>query len=357
MKKKSSSVKKITPKNLNLNNILKDKKILELYKDFEKNLENLNFTNKKVAIAVSGGIDSIALCFLISCYKLKSNNQIKPFFYLVNHGLRKDSTKEAYLVKKQLGSKKINVKILKWLGKKPKSNIQNLARKKRYGLLFNECKKNKINTILTAHHNDDIYETFFSRLLRGSGTEGLSSFTSINKQFNFKGFEINVVRPLLNFSKKELTYVTHNSFKFYVHDSSNDMDKFQRVRLRRLISDLKDQGLNFDKLKITLRNLTSTNKAINKLVDQNISKNVLFNKNKLLIKSDFFILPEEIIFRSLSILLKKMSSNDYPPRGKKIINLINDLKFKDKFKATLGGTIIEKIHDSVVVTKEKTKKR
>ena len=60
--------------------------------------------------------------------------------------------------------------------KKPKSNIQSLARKKRYQLLFNECKKYKIKTILTAHHQDDLYETFFSRLLRGSGTEGFSSF-------------------------------------------------------------------------------------------------------------------------------------------------------------------------------------
>ncbi len=356
MKKKSLSAKKITRKNLYLNNILKDKKIFEIYKDFEKNLENLYIPNNKVAIAVSGGIDSVALCFLITCYKLKKNNHIKLFFYLVDHKLRKDSTKEAHLVKKQLKTKKINLKILKWFGKKPKSNIQNLARKKRYGLLFHECKKHNINTILTAHHKDDIYETFFSRLLRGSGTEGLSSFTSVEKKFNFKNFEINVVRPLLTFSKKELTYVTQNSFEFNIHDLSNDMDKFQRVRIRNMISDLKIQGLNFDKLNITLRNLKSSNKAINEIVHQNISKNVFFNKNKFLIKSDFFILPEEIIFRSFSILIKKISKSEYPPRGRKIINLIHNLKFKNKFKATLGGTIIEKIHDSVVVTKEKTKK-
>ena len=60
--------------------------------------------------------------------------------------------------------------------KKPNSNLQSLARQKRYELIFNQCKKHKINTILTAHHQDDFYETFFSRLLRGSGTEGLSSF-------------------------------------------------------------------------------------------------------------------------------------------------------------------------------------
>ena len=52
-----------------------------------------------------------------------------------------------------------------------------------------------------------------------------------------------------------------------------------------------------------------------------------------------------------------MSEKYYPPRGKKMMSLIKELKTKNKFKATLGGTIIEKIHNSVLVYKEKRKKR
>ena len=52
-----------------------------------------------------------------------------------------------------------------------------------------------------------------------------------------------------------------------------------------------------------------------------------------------------------------MSKKSYPPRGKKMSNLINELKNKNHFKATLGGTIFEKLHNTVLVTKEKTKKR
>ena len=84
----------------------------------------------------------MALCFLASCYKSQKKNRTIPTFYLVDHGLRKDSAKEAQLVKKELKLKKIDLKILKWIGKKPNANIQSLARKKRYELLFNECKKN-----------------------------------------------------------------------------------------------------------------------------------------------------------------------------------------------------------------------
>ena len=107
-----------------------------------------------------------------------------------------------------------------------------------------------LKLLLTAHHQDDIYETFFSRLLRGSGTEGLSSFMDVEKKFNFKGDQISVSRPLLNIKKQDLIYISKNFFNFYVKDPSNEMEKFQRVRLRKLISNLKNQGLDFNKLNL-----------------------------------------------------------------------------------------------------------
>ncbi len=79
MKKKSSSAKKKILSNLNFKKILKDKKIFEIYKNFERNFENLN-SQGKIAISVSGGPDSMALCFLISCYKFKKNKQFQTFF-------------------------------------------------------------------------------------------------------------------------------------------------------------------------------------------------------------------------------------------------------------------------------------
>jgi len=357
MKKKSLNAKKKIPSNLNFKKILKDKKIFKIYKNFVRNFENLS-NSDKFAISVSGGSDSIALCFLISCYKFQKNKQIQTFFYLVDHGLRKNSGREATFVKNKLKSKKINLKILKWQGKKPTSNIQSLARKKRYELIFNECKKLNIGTVLTAHHQDDMYETFFSRLLRGSGTEGLSSFAKTETLFERKNKKILVARPLLNLTKQDLIYVSNSVFKFYVEDPSNQLEIFQRVRIRKLILNLKNQGLDFKKLNLTINNLSSTNRAISEITDHNISKNVTFLfKQKYLINSKFFLMPEEVIFRSLLILIKNISQRDYPPRGKKMLNLIKNLQNKIYLKATLGGTIIEKIHNSVTISREKTKKR
>ncbi len=355
MKKKSLSAKKIIPEIFNFKKILKNKKIYENYISFLNNFKNYG-NSKKVAISVSGGPDSLALCFLISYYNSQTNNKIKPFFYLIDHGLRKNSEKEARQVKKHLKLKKIDLKILKWVGKKPKSNLQSLARQKRYSLLFEECKKNNINIIVTAHHQDDFYETFFSRLLRGSGTEGLSSFAEIESKINFKGSSFKIVRPLLNLNKEKLTYITKNVFNFYVNDPSNEMDKFQRVRIRKLISNLKNEGLDFHKLNLTLNNLSSTNKAINEIVGLNIIKNAIFKNKTYIINSNFFLFPDEVVFRSLSKLIKNLNGKDYAPRGRKMTNLIKNLKDKEHFKATLGGTIIKKLHNSVIVIKEKRKK-
>jgi len=174
MKKKSLSAK-IIPRKLNFNKFLKDKKIFKIYKNFEKNFENLKNPNK-VAVSVSGGPDSLALSFLVLCYKFKKKINIHASFYLINHGLRNNSYEEAISVKNILRLNEIDLKILHWKGKKPKSNIQNLARKKRYELLFKECSKSNIKVVLFGHHQEDIYETFFSRLLRGSGTERVVFF-------------------------------------------------------------------------------------------------------------------------------------------------------------------------------------
>ena len=136
MKKKSLSAKN---KNHNtVTNFLKDKLINSIYKQFEKNLVPEN----GYIVAVSGGPDSLALAYFAKCFsQLK---KVNFYYYLVDHRLRKESSKEA---KKTLDLlKKINVKckVLIWHGRKPKSNIQSIARFNRYSLLIKECKKKKI---------------------------------------------------------------------------------------------------------------------------------------------------------------------------------------------------------------------
>ena len=82
------------------------------------------------------------------------------------------------------------------------------------------------------------------------------------------------------------------------------------------------------------------------------------SKNKCLINSQIFSEEAgEIIYKSFSDILSLVSGTYYPPRSKKIINLINRLK-KDKFqKSTLGGCIVEKKDNFVLISKEPKSKR
>ena len=147
----------------------------ELNKRNLKKFENfikLNLSKSTFSVAVSGGSDSLALTYLSKCYSILNN--VKVNFYHVDHKLRKESSDEAKKLNFLLKKFDINCKVLKWVGKKPKSNIQAIARKKRYSLIYKECTKDKVNFIFIAHHLDDLYENFIIRLLRGSGLKGLT---------------------------------------------------------------------------------------------------------------------------------------------------------------------------------------
>ncbi len=348
MKKKSLSAKKIIHNKL-INN-LKDPKINKVFKIFKKNTKILN--EKSIAIAVSGGPDSLALCYLFKCMII--NSKKKGFFYIVDHKLRKNSSNETIRIKKMLNNYEIKCKILTWKGKKPISNLQSIARDKRYSLIYKQCIKDNVKALMTAHHIDDLYENFFLRILRGSGLDGFVSFNSIkNKLKN----ELNIYRPLINIKKEDLIYISKKIFGYYLDDPSNDKDNFKRVRLRKMINKFKEEGLDLQKLNLTISNLTSSNYAINYFVNKNISENSnILKKSSYILNKKFLDNPTDVLLRSFSRILKIVGEKYYPPRGKSLMNLIKIIKSNNFDKMTLSGCIIEKSSNSLIIYKEKSKK-
>ncbi len=329
---------------------LKNHKIKKIYLEFKKNIENSGAKN--FCIALSGGPDSIALTFLAKCYSIEKKTNY--YYYIVDHKLRPNSTDEAKLVKKQLAKFDIKCEILTWKNKKIYSNIQSKARNKRYELIFTECLKKKINLVLTAHQKDDLFENFFIRLIRGSGLKGLSSFSKIKTRI-IKKKDIYVLRPLLNFSKLDLIYIAKNTLNFFVNDPYNENDYFLRIKIRKLIKQLNQSGLNFKKFKLTLENLYKSNLTIEFYVKKNIQKNTKFlsNKKSIIIKENFFKKPDEIVFRSLSELIHMIGNKQMYTRGSKIKNLIKNIKSINNFKkSTLSGCIIEKANKSIIIYSE-----
>ncbi len=341
MSLKNLNVTNKIPKTLEKN--LNNHRIKKIYKNFEKNLN----VSENFIVAVSGGPDSLALAFLAKIYSIKKSLIAK--FFIVDHKLRIDSSKEAKKIQKILKNLNIKSKILTWLGKKPSKNIQSIARKKRYQLLFLEADKLKIKNILLGHHENDLFENFFIRMLRGSGLRGL---VSLDKEISINGKKL--LRPLIDKQKEDLKFIAKKVFNFYINDPSNEDDKYLRVQVRKLIEELQKKGLDRKKLSTTIRNLKQSNYVVNYYVNANLKTNTFFstNKKKLIIKNDYFNQPFEVVLRSLSESIKFIGKKSYPVRGKKLEKIISKIENNRLNKETIGGCIIEKANQTILITKE-----
>ena len=226
--------------NVILKNRFKDfKNLSSLYLNFRKKISTLK--KKKIAVAVSGGPDSLALTAFCKAYSYEKNT--KFYYVLVNHNIRKNSLSESIKVKLLLKKHNIDLDVLT-VNKKITNNVQSKARFERYKLIKDYCKKKNIKTILTAHNLEDQVETFFIRLARGSGLAGLSSMRKVSELSK----EINLFRPLLDVNKKSLIKCSKLIFKKFFTDPSNSNDKYLRTKIRGLKKPLKESGISYDQI-------------------------------------------------------------------------------------------------------------
>ncbi len=322
---------------------LSNQRVNQIYRKFKDSFK----IDKDFIVAVSGGSDSLALAFLTRIFALK--NRLNAKYFIVDHKLRKESTTEAFKVKKILKNLNIQSKILTVKSKKPQNGIQSFARKKRYDLLFSKCKTLKINNLVLGHHMDDLIENFFLRMVRGSGLKGLVSLGELTKIH-----DINLFRPLVKFDKKDLLFISKFVFNFHVDDPSNYNTKFNRIKIRNFIHQLKSIGFDNKKFQLTIKNLKSSDESIRFYVEKNkkINSSLAEKKRELVLKEDFFDNSYEVVFRSLSDLIHFIGKKQSPVRGKKIDNILNKIKNKRLFKETLGGCVIKMINHTVILTKE-----
>lgn len=197
--------------------------------------------SRRFAVAVSGGRDSMALAVLCSDYAKRVGAEVVAF--TVDHNLRKGSAETARQCAQWCETLGLSVRILTWRGDKPSTGLQAAARKARYRLLADACTEAGIETLLTAHSAGDQAETVFMRLRRGSGTAGLSAMADTVRIANGAGPAIGLLRPLLPFTRAQLTASVDNADQAYVDDPANDDPTFERVRMRALLAALGEQDL------------------------------------------------------------------------------------------------------------------
>ena len=128
--------------------------------------------------------------------------------------------------------------------------------------------------------------------------------------------EITLIRPLLEFEKKQLEYISNHVFNFFVKDPSNENINFTRIKVRKIIEKFKNNGLKNDKLSLTLKNLKSSDQVIKFYTEQNKKQNSYFDKKnkRLILNEAFFKTPYEVVFRSFSDSLKNIGGNYFSLR-------------------------------------------
>ena len=282
----------------------------------------------KMAVAVSGGADSLCLTLLLK--KWADKNQVKLFAFTVDHGLRPEAQKEAQSVHLQLKKMGIDHQTLVWRGKKPKTRIEESARIARYDLLQAACQKNKIKALFLAHHIEDQSETFWARLAHKSGLDGLCA---MQEKTDFKGLAL--VRPLLNISKKEIVDYLKNNKISWVEDPMNYNPEYERVLWRNRQEDLSDMGLTPTTIAILTKRLLRAKKTIDFYVDSFIKNSVLLSPAgyAFIAKMAWEMAPMEIRLRTLLHLLPLISWQN------KIVSLesIENLLSRPKRSSTLSG--------------------
>ncbi|URE14747.1 PP-loop family [Musa troglodytarum] len=215
----------------------------------------------RIALGVSGGPDSMALCVLTAGWKLDGSvakNKSSGFIdgllgIVVDHRLRAASTEEAILVRDRVNKMgvKCEIETCTWSGGRPKhGHLQEAAREMRYQIFEDVCIKQHIGILLIAQHADDQAELLILRLSRNSGVLGLAGMAFVSQLFpaslrygeNAAYDGILLVRPILEFTKDDMYKICQGANQEWVEDPTNQSPLYARNRirssLRRLSSDL-----------------------------------------------------------------------------------------------------------------------
>ena len=188
---------------------------------------------EKILVAVSGGVDSMVL--LHALHGLAKKNRWKIAVAHFNHRLRGPaSAADEKLVRRtaaRLGLKYVaGGADVKAAAANAKISLEMAARKLRHEFLAQAARDLKISTVALAHHADDQVELFFLRLLRGAGGEGAAGMKW--RSLSPAAKAVTLVRPLLDFSKAELTAFARATKMRFREDATNAGGDFLRNRIR-----------------------------------------------------------------------------------------------------------------------------
>ncbi|CAG8479417.1 13334_t:CDS:2 [Acaulospora morrowiae] len=179
-----------------------------------------------LGVAVSGGVDSMALCYLLSRYCRDYKHKLTAF--IVDHKLRPESTWEASQVAEVLSKLDVDSKVLQiqWNTREASKFLPSQT---------HAFPRTSQMELFARHHLNDQLETMVMRLARGSGIVGLASMETNSKfpvQRTIGALNMNVVRPMLKIHKSRIIETCKAANVQWFEDSTNESDQHKRNVVR-----------------------------------------------------------------------------------------------------------------------------
>lgn len=282
-----------------------------------------------IGIAVSGGSDSLALLHILAIAAPHLGVTLRAA--TVDHGLRQGSAQEAAEVAKLCQTLGIAHETLLWKHDAVVGNLQDQARRARYGLLVDWAQRSGVSDVMLAHTADDQAETFLMGLARAAGLDGLAGMRDSWTQGG-----IRFSRPLLAVCRADLRSFLTKRGVVWMDDPSNDNDRFTRVKARRALKALKPLGITVERLTTTIANLAMAQDGLTKAAYDTWESIGRETAGALHLPSrDLRFAGPEMERRLLLAAIRWISGADYAPRAHKLATL--ERAIVQGRDATLGG--------------------
>ena len=297
------------------------------------------YRGQKLAVGVSGGVDSIALLHWLVELRMD------VVCLHVNHCLRAAADTEAEYVRQTCEKLGVPCHVFRWCDDKPETGIEDAARMARYKFMTDFCHKNKIDFIVTAHQADDQIETFWMNLARGSGVYGLAAMRPLGAMHGVK-----ILRPLLNVFRRELRdYCDANGIKYF-SDEMNDDPHYTRVKIRQNRHLVQEQlGISDERILLAIQNLGRVRETLESDV-AGLVRRVIYKNRALFNETFLFDLSPDIRLKFIGTVVRKIGGDRYQARLDSLLRALENLRNDCKF--TIGHCTVRRFNGDILIVPE-----
>ena len=304
-----------------------------------------------IAVAVSGGADSLALALLCASWARRRGGTAVGL--TVDHRLRPESGGEARRVKSWLKAHDMPHHILTWAGPAPATGIEAAARDARYALLNGWCRRHAVLHLLLGHHREDQAETYLMRLARGSGPIGLAGMSAVTETAHGR-----LLRPLLTVSRARLRRTLEVRRQPWIEDPSNQDIAFTRVRIRRSMPRLAAAGMTAEAIATATANAARLRSALETETARLLAEAAeIFPAGYGCLHLDpFERAPRMIAISALAAMVTCIGGRAYGPRTDRLDRLYEAIRGTGGWRGrTLSGCVIAPRHGHLLIAREPAK--